>query len=71
MADQERINRWWEALSEEERSAARRADETGHLTDGLRQSLRDAGVMASNKGPAGARPLPLPPDVHEFLKMRH
>ncbi|MGI8993312.1 MAG: hypothetical protein ACR2FP_03320 [Nocardioidaceae bacterium] len=64
----ERLTRWWEKLSEQERADALRYQETGRLTDGLQQSLQSAELLQPTQDRPGHV---IPAHVHDFLKMRH
>lgn len=66
MAGKDELAQWWEGLDEQTRAQALAAQDSGQLTQEVASSLAEAGVA---KSPKAGRPLP--PDVNEFLKMRH
>ncbi len=64
----ERLTRWWEGLSKEERAEAHRARKSGQLTERQQKSLEDAQVIKPGQGKNGRT---VTPQVDKFLKMRH
>lgn len=67
MAGNERLQRWWDRLSEQERAEAITARKDGQLSDRLAKSLHDSGLIQERKKPDRT----IPPDVDVFLKARH
>lgn len=67
MAGDEALRRWWEQLDEGQRRQARRAEQTGEMSEELQQSLKDAGLLQRGELAGDA----LPADIEIFLKARH
>jgi hypothetical protein len=60
------LDRWYNGLSPQQKSEARKAGETGQLTDALADSLQEAGLLKGGKADrSGSR------DVTTYLKTRH
>ena len=69
MTEEQQLLQWWNALSDDERSAALAAQESGQLTPQLLSSLRREGVLPTD--PAQGQGKRLPTEVERFLKARH
>jgi hypothetical protein len=60
------LDRWYNSLSPQQKAEARKAGETGQLTDALADSLQEAGLLkGGKKDSSGSR------DVTTYLKTRH
>jgi hypothetical protein len=67
MAGDEALRRWWDGLDDTQRQQARRAEETGEMSEQLQQSLKDGGLLQRGELAGDA----LPADIEIFLKARH
>ena len=67
MAGDEALRRWWDQLDEGQRRQARRAEQTGEMSEELQQSLKCAGLLQRGELAGDA----LPADIEIFLKARH